>query len=220
VPIKDNDSITGVLYSALEMDVLCKILDNVKQGNPYSSFIINKKGTLIADESHSNLLLKENLLDTAMKDPAQRQFAKILKKMTEGKSGTGQCYYRGVKSYIAFNPIAGTDWSIAVTITKSHAFENLNSIALFIVILVAFITFLIIFHSLYTKFLESKLSIEKSNTAKVIEAANIIVIYMNSNGKNYKFQSICRAENRYLQRGRHRKQVYFQHYSSQRAREN
>ncbi len=187
VPIKDNDSITGVLYSALEMDVLCKILDNVKQGNPYSSFIINKKGTLIADESHSNLLLKENLLDTAMKDPAQRQFAKILKKMTEGKSGTGQCYYRGVKSYIAFNPIAGTDWSIAVTITKSHAFENLNSIALFIVILVAFITFLIIFHSLYTKFLESKLSIEKSNTAKVIEAANIIVIYMNSNGKIINF---------------------------------
>lgn len=183
VPIKDNNSISGVLYSTLDMNVLCKILDNVKRGNPYSSFIINKKGTVIADESNNNVYLEENLLDNAVKDPGQQQLADLIKQMTEGKSGIGECVFRGVRSYMAFKPITGTDWSIAVTIPKSHAFKSLNTIILIILILVLLISFLVIFYSLYTKFLESKLSIEKSTTAKVIEAANIIVIYINSNGK-------------------------------------
>ncbi len=198
VPVLCSDNSTGgVLYAVLDADLLCKLIDNIKPGSYYSLFIINKSGAVIADENRNLVYSGKNLLEAAKKDTKQIKFAGILKQMAEGKTSSGKCNYKGKSSYIAFAPIAGTDWSIAVAIPKTQVLKSTNQVLTAILILIILISFLIIFLNIYARCLKINLYAEKSTASKVVDATNAIIIYIDLNGEILYFNKYAEEKTGY-----------------------
>jgi PAS domain S-box-containing protein len=183
VPIKNDGNVLGVLYAALEAEELCMVVESISHESNLSAFIINAEGLLIADKNRDLVYASENLLTNALNDSAQSEFLPYLKQITKGKTNSVLCNYKGTRSFIAFTPVEGTNWSVVVTSSKSQVLKRTNYfltslIAFFILIAMVFVAIYI-----YNKYLKVKLAIETSTVNKITGAANTIIIHLDLSGK-------------------------------------
>lgn len=128
VPIKQEGSIVGVLVAVRDGNALSDITNEVTCGKSGKAFMISKSGVTIAHSNKELVLNMDNDFENVKKDPKLEPLVRLEKQMAEGKSGAGFYDYNGVEKYMGFAPVAGTDWSIAVTVPKSEALERLNSL--------------------------------------------------------------------------------------------
>ncbi len=197
VPIKSSDKISGVLYAAQKADELCKIIESIAHQSNLSSFIINSNGVLIADKDYQRVLASENILENVLNYSQYSKLADYLKQMTQGKSNSGLYYYKGVENFIAFTPIKETDWSAAVVIPKNVAMKNANYFLAAILAFIILVFLLFVSIHIYTKYLRLKLSLETSTVNKVTDAANIIIIYLDLDGKILYFNKYAEEKTMY-----------------------
>lgn len=126
VPVRYNNSITGVLVCTVNSDSLSKFINNVKFGKTGNAFMINKKGVVVA---HNNLELVKNMynpIEEAKKDTSLEGLANVEKNMATGKSAAEDYYYQGQEKYVGYAPVNGTNWSIAVVANKSEVLSQLT----------------------------------------------------------------------------------------------
>ncbi len=162
VPIKDGGKIVGVLVGTRDGNELSSYTNEIQFGKSGSAYMINDKCTTIAHKNPELVKNMDNTLENVKKDPGLELLAKLEKEMIAGKKGVGQYSYNGVTKYMAYTPIQGTTWSLAITAPESEVMEKVKSLeSKIIIISIVFILFGVII----TFFLASKI-------AKPIKAAS------------------------------------------------
>lgn len=127
VPIKDGKQVVGVLAAARDGNVLSEITAGLTFGQSGEAFMINKAGEIVAHNNQELVLSKYNALEEVKNDPELQSLVELEKQMIEGKEGLGEYTYRGDTKYMAFVPVEGTEWSIAVTALKSEVMAGVRN---------------------------------------------------------------------------------------------
>lgn len=146
VPIKDGDKIVGVLVGTRDGNELSTYTNDIQFGKSGSAYMINDKCTTIAHQNPELVKNMDNTLENIKKDPGLESLAKLEKEMMAGKNGVGQYEYNGVTKYMAYTPIQGTTWSLAITAPESEVMEKVRAMgSIIIVISIGFILLGVIF---------------------------------------------------------------------------
>lgn len=109
-----DTEVIGVIYYAPDENFLNDIVSNINVSESGYAYIINKKGTSVADRD-TELVGVENSIEQSQTDSSLKDIAAIDTKMITGESGFGTQYYAGEKWVQGYAPISNTDgWSIGV----------------------------------------------------------------------------------------------------------
>lgn len=134
VPIKKGNSIKGVLIAVRDGNELSAIVEDISFGKNSLAFMINKEGTTVAHPNRDLVLNMDNDLKNVINDPMLKSLVELEQKMIEGKNGVGEYEYNGITKYMAYTPVEGTNWSIAITSPKSVILDNVNNLTTIIVV--------------------------------------------------------------------------------------
>ena len=137
-----NSSVVGVVNFLVKQSVLNSIVETIKVSKSGNSYMIDKNGNTIADPDVELVTNKENIPKLAQTNTSLKSLADIFNKAMDGESGFGKYTYKGVKKFVAYTPVAGTDgWSICIAAPEKEFTEGVTqtiyiSIALLILLLV------------------------------------------------------------------------------------
>ena len=127
-PIKNSaGKIQAVLIAREDGFFLSRISKKIKYGKGGYSYIINKKGALIAHNNRKFVISARNFL---IEGKTNKQFAalsKMMERMTKGETAFMQYWFMGGERFFGFAPIPGTGWSIAVGANKDEVFRSIYS---------------------------------------------------------------------------------------------
>lgn len=112
VPIKKDGKVTGVMYGTVTLDSLTKKLQDIKVGQTGYAYVIQDDGLAIIHPD-KELAMKVNLF----KDEKIPQVLRsVSERMIKGETGLARYEYGGVDKLVAFAPVPGTKWSLAITV--------------------------------------------------------------------------------------------------------
>jgi methyl-accepting chemotaxis protein len=134
-PIIKNGSVVGVLGGTVTMDDLTKLVLDIKVGDSGYAYVKQNDGLTIMHPD-PNIVMKSNSLKDSNVDPA---LVALTTRMVQGEQGLTKYTYNGSEKYVAFAPIAGTTWSLAVNSPVKEATAKLNSLMWFSVLVVLII---------------------------------------------------------------------------------
>jgi len=134
VPIKNNNEVVGVLVSTRIGNELSMLTDQVKFGKTGNAFMIKKDGTVISHSNKDLVLKMYNAIVESKKDVSLLDLASIEKKMSLGETGIGQYKFNGIDKFVGYAPVKGTEWSIAVVVSKTEILSELDSLKISIII--------------------------------------------------------------------------------------
>jgi methyl-accepting chemotaxis protein len=138
VPIMKDGRVTGVLSATTDSSELSNMVEKITVGKSGKSFMINAKGVKIAHYNNDLVVKMDNDLENVKKDSNLTALADIEKQMIQGKSGVGQYRYNGENKTLAYAPVKGTNWSLAVSILQSEVLKQANDLVFKLLILAAF----------------------------------------------------------------------------------
>ncbi|MCX8129471.1 MAG: EAL domain-containing protein [Clostridia bacterium] len=182
VPIRNGDTVSGVLYATYRIEELSKMTEDINLGSEGYSFIINGEGTTIAHKDREQVSSMDNKIKKIDREPELINIVDVEREMIRGKEGAEEYIYKGVKRLIGYAPIKGTDWSIAVTATKSQMFRRIDQVLVFLIISLIIISSSIIVMNLHNRQLSKNLKKEKAILINAIKTANIIIVRFDRNG--------------------------------------
>ena len=166
VPIKNNNEVVGVLVETRDGNKLSELTNKVQFGETGNAFMIKKDGTTIAHSNKDLVLNMYNAIEESKNDEALQGLADIENKMALGETGIDQYYFDGTDKYVGYAPVEGTNWSIAVVVSKSEVLSELDSLK--ISILISTIFFLLIGFGL-VYFIANSISKGIKSTSKHLE---------------------------------------------------
>jgi len=130
VPRKKGDTVKGVIVARLDGNELSKYT-NEMQFNGREVFMVNNRGTMIANSDESLVSGMYNVFEEYKNNPELEELSNLVKKMVEGESGVGEYTFNGKTKYMAYYPVEGTNWSLAVTAPKSIVMEKVDDLAMY-----------------------------------------------------------------------------------------
>lgn len=150
-PIKDNSGkILGALVATIDASKVNFFIEDIKLPSTGYAAVINKEGTTVVHKDIELVYKKQNVINDSQKDANLKQLADIHKKMISGETGVGEYSYKGTEKYIAYTPIKGTEWFVAVAVGENELFKDLNYLkcsqiilSLILIALGIFISFII-----------------------------------------------------------------------------
>jgi methyl-accepting chemotaxis protein len=135
-PIKnDQDQVVGVLTLSRDGNELSKAIADVTYGKSGKAFMINKQGNTIAHYDPEKVNEQENTIELAKKDVSLKSVADIHRKMLEGRPGIEEYKYQGISKYLAYCPVPGTGWLLALTAPKSETFVSMYRMQILILVI-------------------------------------------------------------------------------------
>lgn len=127
VPIKNNNSVVGVLVSVRDGMELTEMIKKITFRKTGSGFMINSEATSIAFVDKSLPLSEYNGIKEAEKNPSLKGLADMEKKMIAGETGLGKYTFSGRgETYAGYAPVKKENWSIAVLIGKEELLSELS----------------------------------------------------------------------------------------------
>lgn len=119
-PIRNGGKIVGALFGSVEVVEIQSVLDRIKAGQTGDGFLINQDG-LVISHPDPNQVLKLNLLqDDDLKE--------IGAAMILGEPGSDVYTYQGEARMIAYSPVSGTKWFLAVTVPTSEVADDTKAL--------------------------------------------------------------------------------------------
>lgn len=128
VPIKDGDTVVGVLMEIRDGSDLCKYVSDIDFGETGSAFIISGEGTIIAHKDESKVVNMENAIELSKNDPSLLGLVAVEEKMLAREQGFGEYAYGGVEKVCGYAPVANTDWALAITAESSDILSGLKTL--------------------------------------------------------------------------------------------
>lgn len=157
VPLKNDNSVVGVLVSVRDGIELSDIIKKISFGKTGSAYMINSKSNSIAYKDPSMPLNQYNSIKEAEKDPSLKGIADMQKRMIAGETGLSLYTFGGKESYGGFAPIEKEHWSVVVILEKSELLSELDSLKISIALssivflIVGILVIYIITHRLSTR---------------------------------------------------------------------
>jgi signal transduction histidine kinase len=123
-PLRQDDGrIIGVLTTDLSFSHMAKMLDDVEQPYPHAYFmLLGSDGRYLIHPDSTRLFHKTIFTDA---DPSRdRDIITLGHEMTAGKQGTMHIHFNGDLYHICYQPVAGTNWSMALVCPDSDAMKS------------------------------------------------------------------------------------------------
>lgn len=121
VPIKNGDTIVGVLAAAMTRDTISDLITTYSQGRTGSSFLVDEKGKAVAHRNNAFVIQQEDMSTHP------------LVKVTGQSGGSGRIEFVDAngKETIGFAERTKLGWILAIQQEKAEAFEPLAKARLF-----------------------------------------------------------------------------------------
>ncbi len=132
LPMKKDGEVDSYLIGSYNYDILNDVLTNINMGVTGSSYIINEEGTIIADKDQENMQKHENIYELY---PSKRN-QDIFNNMINFQIGSESMYLKGVRHYVAYAPVPGTNWTLIVDAHRRE-FQTALFVSVFVCILLA-----------------------------------------------------------------------------------
>lgn len=133
-PIKQGNRVIGVLAARRDGNALSEYA-NEMEFNHHEVFMVSKDGTFIAHSDQERVQNMENIIEGNEDNPELADLINLLKRMIAGEAGAGEYTFNGVAKYMAFYPVEGTDWSLAVTAPKSIMLSKIYDLTTMMIVL-------------------------------------------------------------------------------------
>jgi Methyl-accepting chemotaxis protein len=111
IPISNKEGeILFYLIGSYKYDMLNDVLSNINIGNKGIAYIVDGQGDIIADKNMTDMDKTRNLYAMYSSKTNHRVFDAMLDFRTDTKS----VFLKGVHYYIAYSPVAGTNWVLLI----------------------------------------------------------------------------------------------------------
>lgn len=134
VPLMNGAETYAYLVGSYNYGMLNDVLANISIGHSGSVYILNQEGVIIADKNMDNMEKRENIYELYPSGMNK----KIFDSMLAFQTGTKSIFLGGTQSYIAYSPVAGTNWTLAV-FAPGMDFMNILAVSIVICILIILI---------------------------------------------------------------------------------
>ncbi len=134
LPMKKDGEVVSYLVGSYKYDMLGEVLSNIHIGVTGSSYIINEEGMIIADRELENMQKRENVYELYHSTKNKEIFEHILNFQT----GSVSMRFKGGYHYVAYAPVAGTNWSLLIDAPRRE-FQGTLFVSIFVCILLAII---------------------------------------------------------------------------------
>ena len=112
VPVKVNGQVTGILSGQINLDTIFKHVSSIKIGQTGYAHILQEDGLTIIHPDKEKVM-KENILKD---EKAPKSIRELNERMVKGETGSSSYDSDGVNKMVAFAPIPGTTWSLALNV--------------------------------------------------------------------------------------------------------
>ncbi|BAU27052.1 methyl-accepting chemotaxis sensory transducer with Cache sensor [Aneurinibacillus soli] len=110
----------SILAAAVRLDVLGSHIKEIKMGKTGYAFLVNNKGLVLAHPDAKNI---------ATLDLSKYDFGRTMLKQQEG---TSEYTFNGIEKLMAFHPVKGTGWVVAVAMESAEAYAPIHTMRLVI----------------------------------------------------------------------------------------
>lgn len=124
VPIKKNGNIVGALIGCRDGAAMSNVISDIKCGENGYAYMINSTGDVVAHPDSEKMLNQWNPIKEAKNDESLKSVAAASEKMLNEKAGVSTYSYLGNELYVAYDPVEGTDWILAVTAEKDEVLSS------------------------------------------------------------------------------------------------
>lgn len=129
MPVKRGKETVSYLVGYYKYDALNDVLGGMEIGKTGTVVMINQNGKMVGYPDMELVKKGTNILDQKLDKDSQEIYSRML----SGETGSADGKVKGKSSFIAFAPIRGTRWSLAVEIPKSD-YMYIANIAILITI--------------------------------------------------------------------------------------
>jgi len=123
-PIVKNGAINGVFAATIKLDSVIKLVSEIKASKTGYAYVIQKDG-LIIFHPQQEMAMKVNLLKD---EKVSASLKEATAKMVKGETGLARYSFNGDDKFIAYRPIPGTSWSLAINVPVDEVNEDLNKL--------------------------------------------------------------------------------------------
>ena len=121
-PIMRGGQAVGVTGGAVSLDEVIKLVGKIKTGKTGYAYVVQSDGMIIFHPD-PNMVMKINALTSDTTPPTLKE---ISGRMVKGEQGIGQYEFNGSAKYVAYAPVPGTSWSLAVNVPQSEILAKLD----------------------------------------------------------------------------------------------
>lgn len=134
LPIRDSlQHITGVVTADVALSKLTEELNTVQPFEHSYSFILSKKGTVVAHPK-TRLILKENIFSLA-KTLNDDNYTTIGRKIQAGEKGSLHCELDGIDVLVCYAPLPHIGWYVVSVCPYSAIVSEMGSVSLKILLI-------------------------------------------------------------------------------------
>ncbi|MEM1484559.1 methyl-accepting chemotaxis protein [Oscillospiraceae bacterium PP1C4] len=127
-PVYKNGQPIGVLYGRKDGGALSDIVSKVSYRQTGYSYMVNNQGVTVGHKNKDLVLKQDNDIENAKKDKSLQPLADLTQKMITREVGSGEYTYEGVNKIVAFAPVEGSPWIVALGIQTSELLEEVNAL--------------------------------------------------------------------------------------------
>lgn len=122
-PIRDSEGIIGVLAGSINVEEVEKRVLGVRVEQTGYAYVLKQDGTILF-HPNKEVANKMNINNDAKATTALKT---AVEKMLQGEKGIASYPYAGEDKYLAYTPIAGTSWSMGVTVPANEVLAKMNA---------------------------------------------------------------------------------------------
>lgn len=124
IPIKQNESLAGVLIATIEIDDIVQLISNYKIGNQGYAFLYDESGVVIA-HPNEQLIMNSNLLETENK-----KLHEMVTNSLNGEKGAITYQDEKIESFGFYTSIPTTNWGLVISAPVKEVTSNLSYLAM------------------------------------------------------------------------------------------
>lgn len=128
LPMKVGGKVDSVLIAVRSGNEFSTLVNDISFSKTGKAFMVNENGDMIANENLSLVYDKVNYITVADQDRSFRELADLLTLMKDGKSGSGDYTFNGIKKYAGYAPVGSTGWSIVLAGDSSDMLSGLEKL--------------------------------------------------------------------------------------------
>lgn len=139
VPVRSEGKVSGVLFGAISMDDVANKVFAIKAGQTGYAYVLQQDGTAMIHPD-KEIAMKVNALTDSKLPQALRT---VNEHIVSGEPGVASYEYAGAEKLVAYAPIAGVKWYLALNVPKNEItgmVSDLSRISLITIIVVLIVT--------------------------------------------------------------------------------
>lgn len=117
--------IEGCVLGVLDGTFLSNITNEIEFGESGRAYVINGKGTTIANADYNQVISGQNNIELSANDPSMKKLAVVEQTALNGEPCFGEIEFANVKKMISMTPIDSTDgWSLGIYVDNKDFLQS------------------------------------------------------------------------------------------------